>query len=190
MDSSGGLSLRNWRGQVAEGLMDCIDDAVVGAAAAEVAAHPLAQLIMTERYRLRLEIRSDVTRHALAKLGRHADRRADLPRRAIAALESVVFDERLLQGMKRARCAEVLDGRDLPALVLNGQSEAGIDALAVDQDSAGAARPLIAPLLGAEEVQMFTQKIEKRRSHVHVPLHFAAIDNPAHRALRLTQQAG
>src|ERR1700727_815188 len=119
MDSSGGLSLRNWRGQVAEGLMDCIDDAVIGAAAAEIAAHPLAQLIVTERYRLRLEIRSDVTRHALAKLRRHADRRADLTRRAIAALESVVFDERLLQGMKRAGSAEAFDRGDLAALVLH-----------------------------------------------------------------------
>src|ERR1700722_3526748 len=190
MDSSGGLSLRNWRGQVAEGLMDCIDDAVIGAAAAEIAAHPLAQLIVTERYRLCLEIRGDVTRHAPAKLRRHADRRADLTGRAIAALEPVVFDERLLQGMKRARGAEALDGGDLAAFVLNCQSEAGIDALAIDQDCAGAARPLIAPLLCPEKVQMLAQQIEKRRSHVHFPLHFAAIDYPAHCALRLTQQAG
>src|ERR1700722_15179444 len=119
MDSSGGLALRNRRGQVAEGLMDCIDDAVVGAAATEIAAHPLAQLIVTERYRLRLEIRRDVTQHALAKLGGHADRRADLTGRAIAALKSVVFDERLLQGMQRARGAEALDGRDLAPLLLN-----------------------------------------------------------------------
>src|ERR1700722_13255721 len=180
MDSSGGLALGNRRGQVAEGLMDRIDDAVIGPAAAEIAAHPLPQLIVTERYHLRLEIRSDVTRHAVAKLGRHADRRADLTGRAIAALESVVFDERLLQGMQRAGSAEALDRGDLAALILNGQSEAGIDALAINQNGASAAGPLIAPLLRAEKVQMFAQEIEKRRSHVHVPLHFAAIHNPSH----------
>ena len=115
MNSSGGLSLRVRRGQVAEGLMDRIDDAVIGAAAAEIAAHPLAQFVVTERDRLRLEIRSDVARHALAKFGRHADRRADLTGRAIAALEPVMFDEGLLQGMERAGRAEALDRRDLAA---------------------------------------------------------------------------
>jgi hypothetical protein len=94
-----------------------------------------------------------------------------------------MFDERLLQGMKRAGDAEAFDRGDLAALILHGQSEAGIDALAVDQDGAGAARPLIAPFLGAEKVQMFTQEIEKRRSHIDFPLDFAAIDNPAHREL-------
>src|ERR1700723_1399579 len=122
--------------------MDRIDDAVIGAAAAEIAAHPLAQLVVTERYRLCLEILSHVTRHALPKLGRHADRRADLARRAIAALEPVMFDKRLLQRMERAGGAEALDGGDLAPFVLNGESEAGIDALAVDEDGAGAARPL------------------------------------------------
>ncbi len=170
--------------------MDRIDDAVVGAAAAEIAAHPLAQLVVTERYRLRLEIRSDVTRHALAKLGRHADRRADLTGRAIAALEPVMFDKRLLQRMERAGGAEALDRCDLAAFVLHGQSEAGIDALTGDQDGAGAARSLIASLLCSKKVKMFAQEIEKRRSHVHFPLHFAAIHNPAHRVLRLIQSAG
>jgi len=40
MDSSGGLALGNRRGKVAESLMDRIDDAVIGTAAAEIAAAP------------------------------------------------------------------------------------------------------------------------------------------------------
>src|ERR1700722_920687 len=163
MDSSGGLPLGNRSGQFAEGPMDRIDDAVIGAAAAEIAAHPLAQFVVTERSRLRLEVRSDVTRHALAKLGRHADRRADLTGRAIAALEPVVFDERLLQRMKRARSAEPLDRGDLAAFILHGQSKTGIDPLAVDKDRAGPARPLITPLLRAKKVQMLAQEIKKQR---------------------------
>jgi hypothetical protein len=83
-------------GYVAEGLKDRIDDAVVGATAAEIAAHPLAQFIVTERYSACDKVLSDITRHAPPKLRRHTDRRADLTRCAIAALEPVVFDERLL----------------------------------------------------------------------------------------------
>jgi hypothetical protein len=52
-------------------------------------------------------------------------------------------------------------GGDLAAFVLHGESETGIDALAVDQDSAGAARSLIAPLLCSKKVKMFAQQIEK-----------------------------
>ena len=90
--------------------------------------------------------------------------------------------------MERAGGAKALDRGDLAAFVLHGQSQAGIDAFAVDEDGARAAGALITALLGAEKVQMLAQEIEKRRSRVHVPLHFAAIDNPAHCALRFTQQ--
>ena len=90
--------------------------------------------------------------------------------------------------MERAGGAEALNRCDLAALVLHGQSEAGIDALTGDQDGAGAARSLIASLLCSKKGKMFAQEIEKRRSHVHFPLHFAAIHNPAHCALRLPNQ--
>jgi hypothetical protein len=38
-------------------------------------------------------------------------------------------------------------------------------------------------------VQMFTQQVEKRCADIDLSLHFASIDNPPHRGLRLTQQA-
>jgi hypothetical protein len=63
---------------------------------------------------------------------------------------------------------------------LHGESEARIDALAVDENSAGAASSLIAPLLRAKEVQVLAQEIEKRCPNIHLRLHFAVIDNPAH----------
>ena len=91
--------------------------------------------------------------------------------------------------MKLTRRAKALDRGDLAAFVLNGDSQAGIDALAIDQNSAGPARPLIASLLCAKKVQMVAQEIEKRCANIHLPLQFASIDNPAHRGLRLTQQA-
>ena len=121
--------------------MDRIDHAVISPAAAEIAAHSLAQLIVTELYRLCVEVFSDVTRHALPKLGRHADRRADLTGRAIAALEPIVINERLLERMERTWGAKPLDRRDLAAFILHRKSEARIDALAVDENGAGAASP-------------------------------------------------
>src|SRR6202023_3224248 len=44
---------------------------------------------------------------------------------------------------------EALDGRDLAPLVLDGEREAGVDALAVHQHGAGAALAHVAALLGA-----------------------------------------
>jgi hypothetical protein len=41
------------------------------------------------------------------------------------------------------------------------QGEAGIDPPAVDEDSAGAALAMVAPLLGAEESQMLAQSVEQ-----------------------------
>jgi hypothetical protein len=71
---------------IAHRLLDRRDDVGIGAAAADVAAHQLADLVGG----LRLAF------------GDQAGRRADLARRAVAALERVVVDERLLQRMQRA----------------------------------------------------------------------------------------
>ena len=54
-------------------------------------------------------------------------RRADLPRRAVAALERVMVDERLLQRMQRAVGRETLDRGDLRAIVHDGKRQARID---------------------------------------------------------------
>jgi hypothetical protein len=37
-------------------------------------------------------------------------------------------------------------------------------------------------------VQMLAKEVEKRCANIHVPLHFASIDNPAHGTLRLTSK--
>jgi hypothetical protein len=51
-----------------------------------------------------------------------------------------MFYEGLLQRMERAGSAEALDRGDLAAFLLHSESQAGIDARAVDENSAGAAR--------------------------------------------------
>ena len=77
------------------------DDVHVGAAAAQVAAHALADLVVVERRRPRRAASSS-----------SADGRADLPGRAVAALEGVVLDERLLQRVQRVAVGQALDRRD------------------------------------------------------------------------------
>src|SRR5205085_6693067 len=75
-------------------------DAVVRAAATDVAAHALAH--------------GHACGTALAQqpCGRH-----DLSRRAVAALEAVVLDEGRLQRMQLVAARQALDGRDLRAVV-------------------------------------------------------------------------
>ena len=91
--------------------------------------------------------------------------------------------------MKRAGSAETLDRRNLAALILHGESEARIDALAIDENGAGAACPLIASLLRAKKMQVFAQEIKKRCANIDLPFYVALIDNPAHRATVVEWQA-
>ena len=128
-------------------LLDRRDDVGIGAAAADVAAHQLADLVGG----LRLAF------------GDQAGGRADLARRAVAALEGVVVDEGLLQRMQRAVRRQAFDGGDLRAVLHHRQREAGIDAPAVDQHRAGAALAVVAALLGAGEVEMVAQRVEQGR---------------------------
>ena len=93
-----------------------------------------------------------VGQRALADLGMHADRRHDLTRRAVAALEGVVLEERSLNGMQFITPRKTFDGRNLPTLVHDGESQAGVDADAVDVYGACAALTVIATLLRAGKV--------------------------------------
>ena len=67
-------------------VLDRRDDVRVGAAAADVAAHPLADLVRGRASAPR-DVARDVARPARVDLVEHPDRRADLAGRAVAALE-------------------------------------------------------------------------------------------------------
>ena len=69
---------------------------VIGATAADVAAHQLADFVCGFRL----------------AFGDQSCSRADLPWRAVAALEGIVVDECLLQRMQRAVRREAFDGGD------------------------------------------------------------------------------
>src|SRR5437588_748465 len=93
------------------GLPDRGDDVYVAAAAAEVAAHPLADLVVVFRVSLAQQCR----------------RGAELPRRAVTALEGVVADEGGLQRVQPVRTRESLDGNDLPPAVRDREGDGGAD---------------------------------------------------------------
>src|SRR3954469_7277701 len=100
-----------------------------------------------------------MARDAGLDLVEHGDRRADLARRAVAALVPVVPDEGRLHWMQVARLPQALDGRDLVALMHDAQGQAGIQPSPVHDDGAGAALAVVAALLAARELQMLAQGI-------------------------------
>ena len=89
------------------------------------------------------------------------------PGRAVAALERVVLDERPLHRVQLAVGREALDRRHLAALAGDGQRQAGEHAPAVDPDGAGAARALVAALLGARQVEVLAQRVEQAHAWFH-----------------------
>src|SRR5206468_2304075 len=113
-------------------------DARIGAAAAQVAAHGLADAL-----------------GIVAGLGLadESDGAHDLARGAEAALEAVVLDEGGLHGVQLAIPRQALDGEHVGAVVADGERQAGVDAPAVDQHRAGPALAAVAALLGAGEVE-------------------------------------
>lgn len=122
----------------------CSDDIRIGAAAAQISAHQLADLVGVR---------------GLA-FGQEACCRTNLSWRAIAALEGVMVDEGLLQGMQRAIPGKTFYGRDLRAVLHDGERQAGIDPPTVDQNRAGAALTVVAAFFGAGQCKMVTQCVQ------------------------------
>ena len=150
-------------------LGDRIDDVGIGAAAADVAAHALADL-GSRRLRRRRQVGAHMARNAGLDLVEHRNRRADLPGRAVAALIAVMLHEGGLHRVQVVGRAQPLDGGDAVALVHDRQREARRDPPPVDDHGARAALALIAPLLGAGEVQVLAQRVEQRRPRVELEL--------------------
>ena len=147
-------------------LGDRRDDVHVGAAAAEVAAHALADLGRVELDALG------------PRLLEHARRRAELARRAVAALERVVLDERRLQRVQGAvRAGQPLDGRDLRAVVRRRpapgrRSRGGRRAARCTTPHCPWSQPFLAPI----EPEVLAQRVEQRRPGVERQTAFGAVD--------------
>ncbi|GDY39810.1 hypothetical protein SANT12839_006920 [Streptomyces antimycoticus] len=75
-----------------------------------------------------------------------------------------MFQERPLQRMEFFRGGEprhALDGGDVAALGGHGEHQAAVDPLPVDQDGAGPALPVVAPLLDPGQRQVFAQGVQQ-----------------------------
>jgi hypothetical protein len=114
----------------------------------------------------------------------HRDRRTDLPRRAVTALEAVQVEERLLHRMQLFALGHTLDGRDLTPLGRHRQLQAGDGPASVQQHGAGTALPLVAALLGAGQIQALAQGVEQGGAVVDGQCALLAVDVQGDDAVR------
>src|SRR5262245_388673 len=123
------------------------NDAVMGAAAAEIACERRAHIRLV---RLRIAVEQ--------LLGRH-----DHAVGTVAALRGLLLDEGGLQRMRIRDRAEPFDGGDLARRYRADRGDAGARCLAVDQHGAGAALRQSTAELGAVELEIVAQHVEQRR---------------------------
>ncbi len=87
------------------------------------------------------------------------------------------FAERILDHAELARRGrEAFDGRDLIAVGLDREHQAGAHRLAIDQHGAGTADAVLAAGMGAVEQKILTQRIEQRLARLHLGGADGAID--------------
>jgi hypothetical protein len=109
-------------------------------------------------------------------LGDQTDGRTDLTGSTVAALESVMLDEGLLQRMQRASLGQAFDRRHLRTVFHDRQREARVDPPAIDQHGAGAALAVVATLFGPRKVEIETQCVEQRRPRRYAQLALYTVD--------------
>ena len=96
----------------------------------------------------------------------------DHARGAVAALHAVGFAERILQDAELAGAGvEAFDGSNLDAVGLHREHQAGSRWLAVDQDGAGAAHPVLAAGVRAREADLLAQAVQQRAPRLDVDGH-------------------
>jgi hypothetical protein len=99
---------------------------------------------------------------------------------AVAALHGFGIEEGLLNAMQAFASGEAFDGGDGFACGEAGGGEAGGDGLAVEEDSAGAALPFAAAVLGSGEAEIFAEDVEEGSVGVGGKLMGLAVDGDRH----------
>ena len=135
-------------------------NAVVSPASANVPTHPLLDLSFATRVAF-----------LYARYGGH-----DLSWRAIAALETVVPDERGLHWMQIAPLRQPLYGRDAGSLSLNGQHETRVDAAVADEHGTGTALAVVAAFFGPCQFQPLAQRVQQRHTRLQLKTAVGTID--------------
>src|SRR5690606_1188532 len=125
------------------GMQHGFNDLCIAGAAAQIARQPALHFFDTG------------VRIVLEQVARGHDHAG----RAIAALQSAALHETFLQRMERVAPRQAFDRRDLAAVHLRGQHQAGLDHLAVEQYRTGAAHSRFAPALGSGQMQVVAQEV-------------------------------
>src|SRR5260370_26342426 len=131
-------------------LADGSADVGISGTAAEVAAHPLADLLVA----------------GSVSFFKQSNRRHDLSGCAIAALEGIIGKEGVLHGMQLRTLGQSFDGRHLMAFAGDCKRQACQDMSPVNPDRACATGPLVAPLFGASKIQVFAQGVQQARPRI------------------------
>jgi hypothetical protein len=92
-------------------------------------------------------------------------------------LKGIVVNEGLLHGIECASVGETFDRRHVRAVFHDRQGQTGVDALAIHQDRASPALPMVASLFGAGQVEVLAQGVEQGRPRRHVHLFLCAVNS-------------
>ena len=105
-----------------------------------------------------------MARYAAAQFVERAHGRANLARRAIAALITIVFDESSLQRVKAVGRAPSLDGGDFCTFMHDRQRQAPVDSPVINNDRTSTALTVIATFFDAGQVKCFSRRVQQGRA--------------------------
>jgi hypothetical protein len=147
------------------------DNAGISAAATDVAAHPFANFNIGELRVLGVpQIRGDKTGRSAPGFIEQCHCGDDLPGCAVAALESIIIEKRLLHRMQTTLVSNAFDGGDALSVASNCECETAIDAAAIQQHSASAALAMVAALLSPRQAKVFAKQVKQRGTRIELQL--------------------
>src|SRR5450759_1325785 len=132
--------------ELAGRVLDGLDDLDVTRAAAQMADHSCADIVLAWIW---IFVQQRLSGE-------------DEARRAKSALYAALLHERFLDLIENTTFGETFDRLDVLALRLHGEIEAGVDRLAVDENRASAESTFLAGALGPGQGETFPQHFEKR----------------------------
>ena len=109
-------------------------------------------------------------------LVKECSERHDKAGSAVAAHQSVAFDERLLHRIQTFLVAEAFDSKDFLTLHLEGKFHTSVDRLTAHKDSAPSARGAIANFFGACKLESVSEDVEQSFARLYGNLLPVAVD--------------
>src|SRR5436189_1402190 len=162
------------RGWGATGQLHRVDDVLVARAATQVPAQRVADLRIAGG----------------CVVAQERDERHEDAGGAEAALQRVRLAESRLQRVELVRAArrEALDGRQLSAVRLHREHQAGAHRLAVEQHGAGAAHAVLAADVGAGEPQVLAEEVAQEEPRLDVAPVLDPVDGHVDRHVRASSE--